>query len=33
MEHAAEVWLSGGHSACMKLESARVGRKLLGKTI
>ena len=34
MEQAAEVWWSGGHSACRKLESAqmRVGRKLLGAT-
>ena len=32
VEHAAEVWWSGGHSACRKLESAhmRVGRRLLG---
>ena len=31
MEHAAEVWWSGGRSACRKLESAqmRVGRRLL----
>ena len=34
MEHAAEVWWSGGHSACRKLESAqmRVGRRLLGES-
>ena len=33
-EHATEVWWSGGHSACRKLESAqmRVGRRLLGET-
>ena len=31
VEHAAEVWWSGGHSACRKLESAqmRVCRRLL----
>ena len=35
VERAAEVWWSGGCSACRKLESAqmRVGRRLLGKTI
>ena len=34
VEHAAEVWWSGGCSACRKLESAqrRVGRRLLGAT-
>ena len=33
VEHAAELWWSGGRSACRKLESAqmRVGRRLLGK--
>ena len=32
VEHAAQMWWSGGHSACRKLESAqmRVGRRLLG---
>ena len=32
VEHAAEVWWSGGHSMCRKMESAqmRVGRRLLG---
>ena len=32
VEHAAEVWWSGGCSACRKLESVqmRVGRRLLG---
>ena len=32
VEHAAEVWWSGGRSVCKKLESAqmRVGRRLLG---
>ena len=32
VEHAAEVWWSGGHSVCRKLESPqmRVGRRLLG---
>ena len=32
VEHAAEVWWSGEHSACRKLESAqmRVDRRLLG---
>ena len=31
VKHAAEVWLSGGHSACRKLESAqmRLDRSLL----
>ena len=31
VEHAAEVWWSGGRSACRKLESAqmRVDRRLL----
>ena len=32
VEHAAEMWWSGGHSACRKLESAQmgVGRRLWG---
>ncbi len=32
VEHAAEEWWSGGHSACRKLESTQmsVGRRLLG---
>ncbi len=32
MEYAAEVWLTRGHSACGKLESAqtKMGRRLLG---
>ena len=32
MEHAAEVWWSGGRSVCKKLESAqmRVGKRFLG---
>ena len=34
MEHAAQVWWSGGHSACKKLESAqmKVCKKLLGES-
>ena len=24
VEHAAGMWLSGGHSACRKLESAQI---------
>ena len=34
MEYAAEVWWSGGYSACRKLESAqmKVGRRLLGES-
>ncbi len=32
MEYAAEVWWTGGHSACRKLESSqmKMGRRLLG---
>ena len=32
MEYAAEVWWSGGYSACRKLESSqmKMGRRLLG---
>ncbi len=32
VEHAAEVWWSGGHSACRKLELAQIilTRRLLG---
>ena len=32
LEHAAEVWLTGGQTACRKLESVQmtVGRSLLG---
>ena len=35
MEHAAEVWWSGGHSAYKKVESAqmRVDKRLLGQAI
>ena len=31
MEHAAEVWCSGGHSACRMLESAQMrGWEIVG---